>query len=126
MRPKGCSNSTLDSLWAKRVKEKGVCDLCQAGFKGYGPLSAHHFHSKKNHSVRWWVPNGVPLCHAHHLAERYSAHLNPAWFQKIMVEIRGEEWLNDLIQRTAKIFHWQKHLKEIKQYLNGDLEDYLE
>lgn len=125
-RPKGYSNSTLDNSWARRVKENGVCELCEYGIQdGGGHLSAHHFHGRRNHSVRWWIPNGVPLCDNHHIKNKFSAHLNPAWFQKTMVEIRGEEWLEDLIQRTAKIFHWQKHLEEIKRYLNGELEDYL-
>lgn len=124
-RKRGYGNRTLDILWAKRVKKDEICELCQTGLKGYGKLNAHHFHSRKNHSVRWWIPNGVCLCHAHHMAEKYSAHHNPAWFQVKMVEIRGEDWLDSLIKRTAKIFPWQKHLKEIKQYLDGELEDYL-
>ena len=128
-RPKGYSNTTLDSLWSKRVKEKGVCELCANGYEAntaYRNLSAHHFHGRRNHSVRWWIPNGIPLCDDHHMKNKFSAHRNPAWFQKVMVEIRGEEWLEALIERTSKIFHWQKHLSEIKLYLSGELEDYLE
>jgi len=124
-RPRGYSNATLDNLWAKRVKEDEVCELCRVGFKGYGVLNAHHFHGRRNHSVRWWIPNGICLCDAHHTKERYSAHLNPAWFQETMIKIRGPEWLEDLIKRTALIFKWQKHLEEIKLYLKGELEDYL-
>lgn len=124
-RPKGCSNTNLHKLWASRVKEDGVCELCNIGLKGYGKLNAHHFHTKRNHSVRWWIPNGVSLCDAHHTSEKYSAHLNPAWFQQKMIEIRGEEWLESLIERTATIFPWQKHLEDILKYLKGELDDYL-
>ena len=127
-RPRGYSNSTLDNLWAQRVKENSnwECELCKAGIPdGGGKISAHHFYGRRNRSTRWYIPNGIALCENHHTGNRYSAHGSPAWLQNEMVKIRGEEWLDDLIERAARIFKWQKHLPEIKAYLKNELEDYL-
>jgi hypothetical protein len=126
MRERGYSNSRLDNLWSQRVKEEGECELCKYGIPdGGGKLTAHHFYGRRNRATRWWIPCGIPLCKNHHTGNKMSAHLNPAWFQKTMVKIRGEEWLDDLIERAAIIFKWQKHLEEIKDYLLGRREDYL-
>lgn len=121
-RPKGCSNSNLDKLWASRVKDEAdwVCEIC-----GKPATAAHHIHHRHNHSVRWWIPNGAALCDECHTNGPYSAHKNPAGFMREIRILRGQEWENELIERTAKIFKWQKHLESIKKYLKGEISDYL-
>ena len=124
-RPRGCSNSNLDRMWSKRVKEEAdyTCEI-QAITCG-GPLSSHHFYGRRNRATRWYVKNGVCLCANHHTLQKYSAHLNVAWFQREMEKLRGTDWLDELIVRAATIFKWQHHLEEIRDYLKGEIDDYL-
>jgi len=139
-RPHGYSNSTLDNLWSARVKETAdyTCEVCSyneenqiieydAEFRRTSEdhLSSHHFYGRRNRAMRWYIPNGVCLCDYHHTNGKWSAHKNPAWFQNKMVKIRGEEWLEELIQRASIVFHWQKFLPEIKEYLKNERSDYL-
>lgn len=122
--PKGCSKGYLDKLWADKVKELAgyKCELC-SGTQG---LNSHHIHTRHNHSVRWFLPNGVCLCNNCHQANPYSAHRNPLWFTNKMRKLRGRKWESELILLTAKCLSWKKHLLEIKAYLKGENENYLE
>ena len=121
--PRGASKKYLDQLWSQQVKARALlkCELC-GSTQG---LNAHHIHTRHNHSVRWYLPNGVCLCNECHQANKFSAHKNPLWFASEMRKLRGVEWEEELIQRTAKCFPWQKHLLEIKAYLKGEIDDYL-
>jgi len=140
-RPRGYSNSRLDNLWSTRVKENAdyICEVClynelnnciepdpEFQRTDEDRLSSHHFYGRRNRAMRWYVPNGICLCDYHHTNGKWSAHKNPAWFQNKMTDIRGRAWLNELIQRASIIFHWQKHLISIKQYLLGEIDDYID
>ena len=65
--------------------------------------------------MRWYIPNGVPLCAGHHTFYDNSAHQNPLWFRRIMIGQRGIKWELDLLTKGALI--WNKDIYEIKEYL---------
>ena len=111
----------LDNLWAKAVKVVGRERCLVCGKTTH--LNAHHFYSRSNRSIRWYLPNGCCLCSGHHVLCNDSAHKSPADFVDFMVNERGEEWLDDLRNRKNEI---KKHLcfNEIKQYLEETIQDY--
>lgn len=121
--PKGCSKSSLDKLWSLKVKEHAgfKCEICECTIG----LSSHHFIARHNHSVRWFLENGVCLCDKCHTSSEFSAHQNPAWFIKQMLKLRGLDWLEQLSQQSVKLFLWKKNLEKIREYLAANLENYI-
>lgn len=121
-RPRGYGNATLDNLWRYKVYELAdyKCEIC-----GQPAKEAHHIERKKNHSTRWWIPNGINLCNDCHQYGPRAAHRNNIAFTADLIKLRGQAWVDELAKRAGLIFKWQKHLEEIKDYLQGNREDYL-
>ena len=53
----------------------------------------------------------------------WSAHENPEWFRKQMLDLRGKKWLDSLVVRSNKIY--KGDYQTVKDYLDGKREDYL-
>jgi hypothetical protein len=114
-RNKGFSNSTLDKLWSKRVKEKAnyKCEIC--GDKG---VEAHHLIPRSSYNTRWYGPNGACLCSECHQKNVWSAHKNPVYFFHCILLLRGEDWYNSLIQES--LYDWRDKLNRIKKELQDE------
>lgn len=92
----------LDKLASKIVLSKSKrCVVC-----GMSADEVHHIFSRKNRSVRWYIPNLVPVCRNCHTL------LHTTWrtyFEKF-------DWYSDL-KRLANTVdknaddYWEKYLK---------------
>jgi len=114
----------LDIKWSSKVKEdaKFRCEI--SGFtKGQCQLHSHHFIGRRYRSLRWWLPNGVCLSASSHTMSIWSAHENPEWFRKEMIDSRGQKWLNELKERSNKIY--KGSYQKVNDYLDGKIKDYL-
>lgn len=114
----------LDTLWAVKIKEdvNFRCELSGLN-KEQCRLNSHHFIGRRYYSLRWWLPNGVCLSVAKHKFDVWSAHENPEWFRKQMLDLRGQKWLNELRERSNQIY--KGSYERVLQYLNGEIKDYL-
>lgn len=80
-------------------------------------LHPHHFYTKSIKSTRFWVPNGVCLCAWHHKLGPDCAHSNP-FFGNIIMTVRPENWLEDLIERKNLIVKYNaSYLEWCEEYL---------
>lgn len=60
----------------------------------------HHFFPKSiASSLRYYLPNGIPLCNRCHFVLHNGDPTVPA---KIL-EVKGEGWLNDLIKKRKEV-----------------------
>ena len=84
----------LDRLWSKIVRGNGRCCVCGK----VDTLNAHHYIGRRNRDVRWYVPNGFCLCSGCHTFKTRSAHQDPEWFREQALAIRGQAWLDNLIE----------------------------
>lgn len=114
----------LDTKWALKVKEEVnfICELSGLN-KEQCQLNSHHFIGRRYYSLRWWLPNGVCLSVSKHKFDIWSAHENPEWFTRQMLDRRGQKWLNELKVRSNLIF--KGSYERVKDYLDGKREDYL-
>ena len=113
----------LDTLSAKLCRMKGVCEICG---KRDGVLNAHHFKSRVYKGVRWYQPNLICLCVHHHTFNfTFSAHKTPEAFKTRMIELKGQEWFDDIEKRAVEHTSFkygeleellEQTKKEIKQY----------
>jgi len=89
-----------DQQWRKEVKDLygDRCVICGSKER----TNIHHYIGRRNLAVRWYPPNGVPLCPSHHVYGIQSAHQNPLWFQDKMIVLRGQYWLDDLRNQSNK------------------------
>ena len=86
----------LDTLWSQKVRQLGCCCVCSR----WGRLNAHHYVGRANRGVRWYIPNGFCLCVNCHTYGIRSAHQDPEWFREKALEMRGKEWLDDLVEKS--------------------------
>lgn len=100
-----------------KVSEKYLLDLFRlavishAGNKCEWPdcyitgeeLSAHHFFSRIHNSIKYDPLNGVALCSGHHTGLTISAHQSPTIFRSIIINIRGQQWLDELTRRKNQV-----------------------
>jgi len=102
-----------DDLWRKRVNEDwyGKCALCYKTEH----LNAHHYIGRRNKNTRWYIPNGILLCAGHHKLYPQSAHENPEWFRKSMLNILSLAWLADITFKANEI--WDKDKEKIFEHL---------
>ena len=90
----------LDKAWADKVKQPGQCEVCGQT----NNLNAHHYYTRRNRAVRWYIPNGFCLCPNHHtFSSQFSAHQTPHDFCLWAVKKRGEDWIDDLIAKKNMI-----------------------
>tara|TARA_R100001530_G_scaffold123757_2_gene91792 strand:+ start:3813 stop:4175 length:363 start_codon:yes stop_codon:yes gene_type:complete len=103
----------LDDVWAKKIREYGMCEYCHK----LKPLNAHHFYSRSVRVVRWDIDNGFCLCVGCHVfSSKFSAHKTPAEFVDWAIEKRGIDWYEDLKERKNSII----------KYNDADYDDLLE
>ncbi len=86
----------LDKAWSLKVRSQGHCTLCPKT----NNLNPHHYVGRRNRNVRWDLDNGVCLCSGCHTMKTQSAHQDPEWFREQILAIRGQEWLDALIERS--------------------------
>lgn len=105
----------LDKLWREKALEfwGDTCEICDKP----NP-NVHHYIGRRNRAVRWYIPNSVPLCPLHHVFGTQSAHQDPEWFRTIMLNIRGEKWLRELVKESNKIS--KKSYEEVLKYLENN------
>lgn len=89
----------LDAEWARIIKRDGVCRMCS----NTKMLHAAHIFSRRSMSTRWDLDNGLALCYYHHI--RFS-HSEPIKFYDFVKQYMGEEKLEQLRQRNAKLRKW--------------------
>jgi len=89
----------LDAEWARIIKRGGKC----AKSGSTGNLHAAHIFSRRSMSTRWDLDNGIPLGFFWHLR---WAHQEPIKFHDFVKEYLGEEKLEQLRQRNAKVKKW--------------------
>jgi hypothetical protein len=78
----------LDALWAKKVKEKEICEIC--GRKKF--LNAHHIVGRRSLNLRWDLRNGCCLCPLCHQFGQNSVHQNPMKFFLWMRKHRQDDY----------------------------------
>jgi hypothetical protein len=110
----------LDSLWSKKVKElSGYRDQLTGG----AGKESHHFITRTNRALRWWLPNGICLSVENHTGNTFSAHKSPKAFKEAIRRRRGEDWYKEIMQRKNRIF--KGSYGDVLDYLNGEANDYL-
>lgn len=111
----------LDKVWSVIVKHKagGKCEICGKTEN----LNSHHIIGRRNHATRWYIPNGVCLCVKHHLFGIESAHQNMIWFMNKMRKLRGDELLNNLLERGKTICKWKKEIEVIQEHLYEETDE---
>lgn len=120
MKPGKALTRRFDKLWRQRVLEAANYQ-CEVNKKCQGKLSCHHIVGRRNFSTRFYIPNGVCLCDKHHVFDsEFSAHQNPVDFSLWILEKRGRDWWDDLLNQKNKIWrNWRLNLEEIEEHLKG-------
>jgi hypothetical protein len=102
--PRKILENKLDTISAKVCRMQGHCTICG---KRDGVLNAHHFKSRTYKGVRWHQPNLICLCvHCHTFSFKFSAHKTPKAFKEKMIELRGQEWFEDIENRAINHTSW--------------------
>lgn len=110
----------LEKLWPKAVKltygrfdgDYYYCEMCGkpyiAGEEiGVVPgLNAHHVEGKSAYNIRWEVTNGTPIDAGCHTMRKDSAHQDRTIFISKMIEIRGQEWYDNLLKIKGESKKW--------------------
>lgn len=123
----------LEKLWPKAVKiiygrYDGVycyCEMCGKpyieGEPGVVPgLNAHHVEGKQSYNLRWEVINGTPLDAGCHTMRKDSAHQDRTIFIGKMIEIRGQEWYDNLLKIKGEKGKWDiARMKKKKEELQN-------
>ena len=110
----------LDALWSKIIRSNGRCVACGKT----DTLNAHHYIGRRNRNVRWYVPNGFCLCSGCHTFKTQSAHQDPEWFRERALDLRGQAWLDNLIEQSRVNCMAEKQVYEdIKEYLERLVSD---
>ena len=90
----------LDKDWKIAIKKRDTyCQVCGPD-KINKVLNVHHQIPKSFLEVRWDLDNGMLLCFQHHSLGRWSAHQNPVWFSKWLVEHKYKTycWISDKLE----------------------------
>lgn len=114
----------LDLLWAKKVKENAGfrCEIDGTN-ENCCQLNSHHYIGRRNRATRWYIPNGICLSAVRHTFGIQSAHQDPEYFRKEMLDRRGKKWLNDIILQSNKVC--KVSYETVLNYLNGNSENYV-
>lgn len=113
----------LDEVCRMRAGNKCEYPECEeTGEK----LSVHHWHSKKNLSVRYSADCSILLCSEHHTDGLISAHGTPLKFKKAIIEnlVRSEEWADQVMYIANQIITVPKDIyrEMAKEKLLAELE----
>ena len=101
----------LDKAWSKIVKLRAgnKCEKCEKT----AHLNSHHVIGRRNRATRWNISNGCCLCcGCHTFNSMFSAHQTPTIFSNWIINKRGEEWHEDLVQMANTIKKWKKADKQ--------------
>ncbi len=103
----------LDSAWSELVKKRAgyKCEVCGKN----QILNSHHYISRSNRQLRWFVQNGICVCPGCHLFSNNSFHKNPVFGHFWMEENRWE----DFQYITCK-------MNEIKKWTLVDMQELLD
>lgn len=95
---KSTISKELDKLWSLIVKQRDgfQCVVCGKD----NTVAAHHIFSRKNHSTRWDIDNGVSLCFYHHMR---WAHVEYEQFRDFIVGRIGKKMFETLKAQSARI-----------------------
>lgn len=126
----------LEKLWPKAVKivygrfdgDYYYCEMCGKPYevgeevgvaKG---IVAHHVEGKSSYNLRWEVTNGTPIEAGCHTMRKDSAHQDRTIFINKMIEIRGQEWYDNLLKIKGESKKWtmaemQKKKKELQNII---------
>lgn len=113
----------LDRIWKQKVFENAIwrCEL-----SGLTPavaqLHPHHYVGRRNRATRWYLPNGICLSASMHTMGVKSAHGDPEYFRKIILDIRGQLWLNDLVKQSNKVC--KSSYQTVLDYFEGKTDNY--
>jgi len=95
MTPKRKLQKIADRLWFEKY-QKESCEAC--GSSKY--LQVHHFYYKGNYShLRYDNENAITLCRKCHFILH---HQDPKRVEDIIIEKRGQRWLNRLKKKAYK------------------------
>lgn len=109
----------MDTMWSRAVKEKDFYTCLVPGCER-ADIQSHHIFSRKNHSTRWDLDNGVCLCKGHHL---FFAHQEYEKFRDLVIEKMGNKGFLKLKAKAAIIQRWTiNDLIIIRQQLKGILQ----
>jgi len=107
----------LDKAWSAQIRSCGKCVKC--GKTSY--LNAHHIYGRRMLSVRWDLDNGICLCSGCHTLCGDSAHQDPMTFYEFIVDLKGEEWLDELRLKAHSTKKWTlEELEDLLEVLNED------
>ena len=122
----------LEKLWPKAVKltygrfdgDYYYCEMCGEPCKagegagvGLG-INAHHIEGKGSYNLRWLVVGGTPVCSRCHTMGKDSAHQDRSAFLKKMIEKRGQEWYDRLLEIKREKGKWDiARMKKKKEEL---------
>ena len=131
-----------DDLWRRAVKlvygkfdgDYYYCEICgkpcksgEGAGRGLG-INAHHVIGKSNWNVRWEVEDGSPIDSGCHTMKNDSAHQDRSAFLKKMIDKRGQEWYDKLLEKAGKeggSKHWTlAELGKKKEELQGIIKKY--
>lgn len=101
----------LDKAWSIKIRSSGECIKCLKTEH----LNAHHIIGRRNLTVRWDLDNGVCLCAGCHTFSRDSAHQNPLEFHKFILELRGEDFIDNLRLKARDVKKWS--IEELEDML---------
>lgn len=114
----------LDKAWRDIVKKRagGKCEYC--GKEQH--LNSHHIFGRRNRSGRWLLANSCCLCAGcHTLSSKFSAHQTPTEFTRWIIDLRGDDWYQELRDQVMIPKKWTKAekaelLKELEQCLENE------
>ena len=103
-----------DKLWSQLIMSKRHCEVC--GNKGTNP---HHIIGRKNLTLRHDPRNGILLCFTHHTGGNLSAHNDPMWLMKWLVENRISDYgdVMFLKKKLSTQVDYQERIKSLEEHL---------
>lgn len=119
---KAIKEKYLLDLWSEAVKIRDgyKCVYCGRSSKEIR-LNSHHIFSRRHHSVRYSLENGICLCCGHHDLYPFSAHQSPA-FTEWIIQWLGKEKYNELKIKAGQV---RKYTPAEKAKIAEDLRNYI-
>lgn len=106
-----------EELWKKITKHNAnyKCEYCK---KESGKLDSHHIMSRKQLNTRWDSSNCCVLCSEHHRFgnKGFSAHTTPDYFKDWIIKVKGEDFYNKLLMKSAMRITNKKELLQLNLF----------